>query len=550
MKRLLTILFFIPLFTSAQFTFTPIASEIISPGRGAEQWHNSSARISNPDLSNPQGTENSLDVYYRKQWTFFEEQTSGNYIFDSDGGNPGQEFEDLLQDAIDNGQKLSFGIMTVYEGAPGEYETYDGARSAYPEYLHDLMQAEGGNNVDWISNGVWIPNWNSANYLGRLRALHAALNTWILSNSYTPAGGPHAGDLIQYKDAILFIDIRGYGQYGEWHSGGITDFNTYPTTGYPPGRHLTIATAKELIDLHTEEFNDWFLSMMIAGYNGGMTSIPIFDQNPEVAHYALTATNAKGRVGSRRDQWGAPDGYLHQLLEGNTKTFAGSATFGSLFLNLYKFAPGTGETMPGAMVATTASEALPQVEMYHPASYGNGNWGNMPANNSVTSDRIRAAWKRAGYRYELTGGSASVGSTTFRVLVDWRNIGVAPTYEDWIVEYKLKNGGGTVVWTDTSSFTPTLKGPDVGTVTSTDVFPKPVLADGTYSLYMTIKDTTDYRDPLPLAITGRDGDGSYLLGTASWPGVGPRPEDPDDPPPPPAPGEPDRIKWNRRFRAN
>src|SRR5688500_11587388 len=129
MKKLLTILFLLPLFVSAQFTFTPIPysdPDIISPGRGAEQWNNSTDRVSNPDLSNPQGTENSMDVYWRIKWTQLETVTQNNYVFgeyvlNGPGDTTWNDFDRIFRDAIDNRQKVSLGIMSVHEGAPSDF---------------------------------------------------------------------------------------------------------------------------------------------------------------------------------------------------------------------------------------------------------------------------------------------------------------------------------------------------------------------------------------------------------------------------------------------
>src|SRR5690606_17422339 len=131
----------------------------------------------------------------------------------------------------------------------------------------------------------------------------------IMTGSYTPSSGPHAGKRVNYRDVIYCIDIRGYGNWGEWHSGEICDFNAYPT-----GRQPTNATLKEIIDLHTEVCDRWPRVMMVAGYDGGYTGISLFGVSAEVSYYALTARNKWGAVGYRRDQWGATDTYLSRLM--------------------------------------------------------------------------------------------------------------------------------------------------------------------------------------------------------------------------------------------
>ena len=477
---------------TANFSFNAIPysdPDFIAPGRGAEQWHNGTARINYPTESN---NLESPDLYYRFEWARLEGATQGSYNW--------SYFDNLINSAINKGQKFSFGIMTHY--SDGGYVSYDGGTSSYPLYLHNLMQAEATNSRDWLSgNRVWVPNWNSPNYLGRLRALHEALNQHIMTGSYTPSSGPHAGKRVNYRDVIYCIDIRGYGNWGEWHSGEICDFNAYPT-----GRQPTTQTFKTIIDLHTQVFQNWPLVMMVAGYDGGYTGISLFGVPAEVSYYALTARNKWGAVGYRRDQWGATDTYLDRLMANNNQTYNGSAPFKTYILEKYKYAPVTGEPMPASL---DMSDLENQVILYHATSVGNGNWGAQPSSSSV-KENIRRGFKRTGYRIELTGGSATATTSNLTVNLNWRNVGVAPTYEDWKVTYELRNGSN-VVWSGTSSFKPKLFLPSTTATTATDVFNRSGIPQGTYSLYVIIKDSTGYRQPLPLAIQGRGSDGAYLL---------------------------------------
>ena len=478
--------------SSANFSFNVIPysdPDFIAPGRGAEQWHNGSARINYPTESS---NLESPDLYYRFEWARLEGATQGSYTW--------SYFDNLINSAINKGQKFSFGIMTHY--SDGGYVSYGGGSSSYPLYLHNLMQAEATNSRDWLSsNGVWVPNWNSQNYLGRLRALHQALYDHIMTGTYTPTSGPHAGKRVNYRDVIYCIDIRGYGNWGEWHSGEICDFNSYPT-----GRQPTNATFKEIIDLHTEVFDRWPLVMMVAGYDGGYTGISLFGAPAEVSYYALTARNKWGAVGYRRDQWGATDTYLDRLMASNNQTYNGSLPFKNYILEKYKYAPVTGEPMPASL---DMSDLENQVNLYHATSIGNGNYGAQPSSSTV-KENIRRAFKRTGYRIELTGGSATASTSNLTVNLNWRNIGVAPTYEDWKVTYELRSGSN-VVWSGTSSFKPKLFLPSPTATTATDVFNRSGIPQGTYSLYVIVKDSTGYRQPLPLAIQGRGSDGGYLL---------------------------------------
>lgn len=472
-------------------SFVSLTTEYIRPGAGPEQWHNGSARISYPDESQPLQVENSLDVYYRFHWDKLEGSTQGSYTWGY--------FDGLIQSAINKGQKFSFGIMTF--NGDGGGVSYGGGTSAYPLYLHNLMQSE--SNKDWLNgSGIWIPNFNSQHYIGRLRALHQAVRDHLLNTRYTATSGPNQGKSILLADAVYCIDVRGFGNWGEWHTYDMVD----NWSSFPAGRQPTIATLKAIIDTHTQVFDRWPLVMMVAAYDGGQTGIPIFAPYPEVAFYALTARNAWGGVGFRRDQWGATDAYLNGLLEGNNRTFNGSVPFKNIILEKYKNAPITGEPYPGSL---DMSDLLRQVNLYHPTSIGNGNYGAYPSNITVRN-RIRDAFKKCGYRLEPKGGNVSLSSGQLSITINWQNVGISPTYEDWNVVFELVYPSGGIAWSSSSSFKPKLFLPQASPTPITDNFPVN-LPSGIYTLRMIVKENSGYRQPMPLQITGRQANGSYNL---------------------------------------
>jgi hypothetical protein len=134
-------------------------------------------------------------------------------------------------------------------------------------------------------------------------------------------------------------------------------------------------------------------------------------------------------------------------------------------------------------------------------------------------ENIRKASKAAGYRLVLEGGDISPvinPGQSFFIKLQWKNIGIAPSYEKWDVFFELKDTANNIVWRATSRFTPTLfiPDPDFTTVTDEFVLPKDIPA-GNYNLDLIIKDPAGYREPLPLAIKGRKEDGSYTLKTMS-----------------------------------
>jgi hypothetical protein len=134
---------------------------------------------------------------------------------------------------------------------------------------------------------------------------------------------------------------------------------------------------------------------------------------------------------------------------------------------------------------------------------------------------VRAASKATGYRLQINSGSYTSNVSASRAItiqLGWRNTGIAPTYENWFVQFELRNASGAAVWTGTSSMMLKLFLPESADRLVSDSFVLPsTVPAGTYSLKLIIRDPNGYRKPLPIANTGRATDGSYLLGTIQVP---------------------------------
>ena len=463
------------------FSFSQISSgtEVLGPGRGTEFWNGVNWNGSSAPTV-PSGNTTIYSTYYRFNWSDLEGSTQGSYNW--------TKFDNIINYAIDNGSVFSFGIMTVCEGCSS-------GGLAYPTYVHNLMQSESTNSKDWYNaEGNWVPNWNSNNYLSRFEALLNALAAHINSTSRNGKN---------YKDAIYYIDIRGYGNYGEWQN--------YPYwNSTPSGRVATSASLQRIIDAHRNAFPNNQLVCLIGAYDSGNASmIPL-----DVTYYVLTATNNYGRIGWRRDNWG--DAGYTGVLENNAGVY-NSVAFNSLIMNMYKYAPVVGEpsndpTAISRNCGTMLCDLPNEVQKYHAASFGNGNYPNASDGNLVAN--VRASSLAAGYRIILTGGSMTTtlsSNSSFNISLNWQNIGVAPTYDTWNTTYELRNSSGTAVWSGESSFSPRLFIPQSSATTVSDNFTLSSVASGTYSLYLIVRDPSGYNKPLPLAINGRNSDGSYLL---------------------------------------
>lgn len=442
----------------------PATTYIKRPGAGIEGWHNESQAVFE---------KAPLDSYYRFVWTRLEGATEGSYNW--------LYFDGLVNSAIAKKQKLSFGIMTAYpEGTTNEgLASYDGGYGAYPLYVHQRMQQE--SVKDWRKGTTWTPNYNSAYYQARLLALHQALNTHIYAKGW--------------EKVIQFIDVRGYGSWGEWNSSSLVNH----TSEYPAGTFPTVASLKKIVDAHTIGFPNFPLVAMIAGFDANWLGIV---NNPaEIAYYLLTTKNNWGLLGWRRDQWGATDQYLKDYLENNNRSFNG-VVFKNLIMDRYRFAPITGEPMPSG---NAMNDLLRQINLYHATSFGDGNYGSVSDQGTLINN-VKAAATAAGYKLQITGGTFTNTNTSVSSTINWQNIGVGPTYEDWNVILVLKSSTGAVIAEKVSAYKPKLF---LGSTSATDSFIINAPA-GTYTL--AVKLVAPGRDPMPLYNEGRQADGSYNLG--------------------------------------
>jgi hypothetical protein len=466
------------------FNQIPVSDpDLNRPGAGAEQWNDQNiVNIPNAAVNSPR-----LDAYYRFSYTDIAAFSSapGSYDFSL--------FDQKINDAISNKQKFSFGIMQICGGC-SQVTVVDGAKLFYPLYLHNQMQTE--NVKDWIVDGIWIPNYNSPNWLAAWKALNAAVYNHIINGSFNG---------IQYRNIIQYVDVRGYGNYGEWTN------NEFPSA---PSAMATVETLDSIISYTVHQYPDFQCVAMVASFDGNQlrnTMIPA-----AVGFYALTTSNNAGLLGWRRDNWGWTDGYLSRWIDKNPTVFNGFR-FDSAISNRYKYAPVVGEPadLGFALYRGKAFGDMPrQMKYFHVCSFGNGNL-DKSLNNPDALDYIRMSSKLAGYRLLLTAGNMTSNlnpGARFNITMGWQNTGVTPLYENWKVFYELKNTAGVVVWSDTSVFDPASILPYDKLSSATDHFVLPSsVPKGNYSLYLIVRDPQGYRQPLPLAISGRTADGSYLI---------------------------------------
>lgn len=466
-------------------SFSRTAQYYERPFAGVENWQGQNY--------SPIGDGRRLDYYDRLSWSQLEGATIGNYTW--------ARMDQAINNAIQNGQRYSFGIMTVVPGGADPFNGpvyYGGSSSLYPLYLHNLMQSETvKDRIMGVNSSTWVPNWNSSNYLNRLDSLHANIARHIATTSFNG---------VRYSDVVNYIDVRIMGSYGEWHHAGIVD----NMNQYPAGMRPTVATYKRIIDSYVKYFPDNWLVMILAALDAerlAHTMTPL-----EVTNYALTVRNNAGPLGIRSDQrgslqWNDQGNYVRQYMENNNKRYNNGPLFSTLTMSRWQVAPLVGEpenNNDNPQLQTLSA----QFQMYRQNSIGNGNYRR----STAADNNMKNGAALAGYRLVLTTGKIAYNKNHINISLSWQNIGLTPNYENWQVVYQLQNSAGTVVWSGNSSFTPKLFLPQSSaTAIAQDFNFSTSPAPGSYVLKMAVIDPKGYRQPLPLDINGRDSKGAYLL---------------------------------------
>ncbi len=483
--------------SQTNFSFTRIpysATDLKRPNAGMEYWIYQN-QVTVPLSSSP--ANNETGRYDRWEWRAFE-QTQGVYNW--------ALFDASINEAINRGQKFSFGIMASCGGCSDFQVSVSGSTNkTLPNYVIN-------NGGAFVYGGVWYPNWNSTVYKSAWQAFQNALAAHINSTSYNG---------VPYSRVINYIDLRGVGEYDEWHFCGFCpDYGSSlmyvaDNGGYKP----TVASYKFLIDVFTTAFANYRLVAMSDGFDpGGWSETP-----DEVINYLITRTTNKGNVGWRRDNWGhnRPTWYENKF-ESNPSVWNGQAAQ-PIIMNRWQTAPVVGEpyqgesqvngqSRPYQILTESVNGAPAQTQFYHLSNLGNGNMERTGEAGTQTS--VREAHKRMGYRYYVSAGSMTTTVTsggTFNISLTWGNEGVAPTYDRWYIRYTLRNSTtNAVVWTGNSTYNLKNLLPDA-TYVDAQNFTASGVPEGTYRLHLAVVDSSGYMPNMPLFINGVQSDASYIL---------------------------------------
>lgn len=134
---------------------------------------------------------------------------------------------------------------------------------------------------------------------------------------------------------------------------------------------------------------------------------------------------------------------------------------------------------------------------------------------SSAMPEIQRLLKYMGYRFvlrELRHPQSAHPGESVTISMDWQNIGVAPSYSDYVLAFQLRNQAGTEVARRVTGNTTRYWLP--GSFGVNDSFPLPgSLAKGTYTLSLGLVDPATGNPAVQLAISGKDSAGWYPLST-------------------------------------
>jgi hypothetical protein len=426
-------------------TFTPAAIQLSAPeipnsGRGLYDWEGEHSMT-------PAGWP-LVDYYGRDEITWSQMETSkGVYDF--------TQIRNVLAKAQAKGGRARIRIMAYMLGSTNRE----------PGYIP-------------LNPGGW-PEFNSEVFQQSWEALWKAM-----------------GEQFGNDPRLAWIDVGGYGEWGEFHMAGI----------FVQGSHLTTANGLRMTGAIVKAFPK---AHVVLSTGAAVKS----NEGPLQPELLPAIVKAFPTVGYHFDNYGAS-----APGDGNNLPFLkpGDLAPNEEAWTRWKAAPVIAEWWN--LPLSSLAEAKRSEEEFHVSLIGSG---NNPAQSWKTNPALyEEIVKRSGFRYQLDkvtvpstftrGAGVTVGST-------WENVNVAPTYDPWQVTYELLGSAGTVSWSGASTLDLRAVVPTNGTpVVHTDSLTVPsTVPPGSYTLAVAVNDPNHYLAPMRLADQGRASDGSYPLGTVT-----------------------------------
>lgn len=391
-------------------------------------------------------------MYFRKYWREIE-PTRGNILFSL--------FDDILSTAQNHEQTVAFRIMAA-----------DDISTKVPDWLINL-----GIGGTWYDNGyggeAFMPDFDDPIFLEETERLITTL-----------------GQRYNGHTAIDHVDIGLVGAWGEWHVFEASQF----------GAQLPSETSwKRYIDMHLNAFPDT-KTVMLVGDTG--------DQGKPL-HYAISKGSGwrADCLGCMIGSWNHMDDFYPQRI------IEAGAT------DVWKTAPVAFETGGDLAIwkqygftVEDVTEIFTYALDYH-ISIFNPKSTPIPVEYRPAVDDFL---KKTGYRLiirELSHPESVNRGDHCNVKTQWENIGVAPPYHHYSLNYRLRNAAGGIIQNKTSLSAQVTSWLPGTTYNVEDTIPIPQeVASGNYFLDLSLLWEQDLMQPfVQLGIQGKRNDGWYEL---------------------------------------
>lgn len=410
------------------------------------------------------------------------------------------------------GQKLD---VACFVTSAGQGSLIADARCSYPLYVHEAMQNSPHKDVVslsfWDKKNRWEPNFENPYFFQRYDALLKAFA------QYLEQPQTFDGRSVQRKKLVRCMEMRHFGFWGE---------GAYP-------KHLVPSNSECLIRF-AQAFLQHFPDIRIVVPTNGMVFAPsVYDAIKDYHFYLLSAKSNAGPLGLFRDNWGWDErsSYYQKLYYSSNLYEKDGVRLYELLRDRWKAAPVVGE--PGRTGPKEGfrpySCLLDQATYLHPAVIRNCNvsvgasvfnpTGYSIFNDPESLDKFHRMYAMIGFRYLFTSARVARQSGNLEISVDWLNIGLTPTYDQWRIRFLVEDGAGKEIWSGFSTLDLRTVFPHESTPpgvvdahrarTHTDRFSN---APQTGRLYLQIVDPDGISPHMALSIKGRTEKGAYPLG--------------------------------------
>lgn len=406
-----------------------------------------------PAKGGPYSQPHSL-VYVNVTWKELE-PTKGVFNWS------GIEIDNKFDYWYTNGKKIILRIVSDYPGSS--------LHTDIPDWLYNEMSQD-GTNYSFSEGQGFSPNYNNYVFGTNHQRMISAL--------------------AQRYDAdprIAFIQLGSLGHWGEWHT-----WPWSPFTGVFPGLDIQ----NEYIQNYLDSFSNKIISV----------------RRP----LSIARNNLTGLFNDMFGDQYATNEFISWFNYGYAD--AQSKNIHPRMSDFWKYAPSTGEFGYGNaayyLEASTINETLRQVRESHTSWLGPCSPAALAA-GCQQQPNLDAMLKTMGYRFVLESityeNQAKQGSN-LQINMVWNNKGVAPFYYNWPLELSLSDSNGNIVARNTTSEDIRTWLPGVKNISQSLNIPSD-LANGTYSICVSILDPATNNPGVMLAIGNKRNDGRYTLGS-------------------------------------